>query len=454
MNWTKFNNFKKEIAGRKVLILGLGLQGGGVGAAKFFHEMDAKIRVSDLKSEKKLASSLAKLEHLQIEKYVLGEHRIEDIDWADIILLNPDIPHDADVVQYAMFKKKELQMEEALFTKLSPVDIVGVTGTRGKTTTTMIAYELIKTQYPTFIDGNVAGSETLMTLLEMQDENTQVVLELSSFQLFGFHIDKISPHIAVLTNIYEDHLNRYKNMEEYIHDKEAIYLYQQPRDYLIYNKKLYHDELVSIPNNYLSKKIIFDSKNVNSYDLKLKGEHNRENYSASLKVAQILNIDDANIRRVFANFSGVPFRQEEIGEVNGITFINDTTATTPKAAEIAIDRYKNKGLILIAGGNSKKCNFDIFAQKASQYAKKIILLKGNATEDFKSKLIANLAGKTEKVSKVYDNFESAVENAYQSATRGDNIVLSPGFTSFGMFENEFDRGRQFNEAVKKICSKN
>ncbi len=449
MDWSKFNQFKQDIRNKNVLILGLGLQGGGVGATKFFHELGAKLRVTDLKTEEKLQLSLEKLKEASVEKFSLGRHDKTDVEWADLILINPDVPHDAEILKYALDLKKDIQMEEALFVKLCPIkDIIGITGTRGKTTTTMLIYELLKTQYPTLLGGNVAGSETLTQLFSMGDEMIKVVLELSSFQLYGFHLNKISPHIAVLTNIYEDHLNKYPSMNEYIFDKKAIYLYQNADDYLIINER--YKENYHFIEEAKGKTRIFDEKDVDDYSLKLKGEHNAENYAASLIIARLFKIEEKKIKKVFADFSGVPFRQETIRIINGVTFINDTTSTTPTAAEIAIEAYKNKNFILIAGGNSKNCSDDLFAKKASRYAKKIILLKGNATDDFRKKLLSFLPRDTEKVSIIFDNFKAAVDRAFSLSNPGDFIILSPGFTSFGMFENEFDRGRQFNKIVQEL----
>ena len=447
LDWSRFNQFKKDIKGKRVLILGLGLQGGGVGAAHFFSKMGAKLRISDLKTEVELAESLEKIKDIKIEKLTLGGHETADVDTVDLILLNPDIPHDASILQYVRVRNKEIQMEEALFMQLCPTqDVVGVTGTRGKTTTTMLIFELLKTTYPVFLGGNVSGSETLMRLFDNFDDKTKVVLELSSFQLYGFHLNKISPHLSVWTNIYEDHLNKYRSMKDYIFDKQAIYQYQNENDYFIRNESLRYHELI---HDSRGKNLFFSPHNVEHYEKKLKGEHNDENYAASLAAAKIFNVSEENIQKVFSTFNGVPFRQEEIAEINGVSFVNDTTATTPKAAVVAIDAYKSRSIILLAGGNSKNCSIQEFAKVAAANSKKIILLKGNASEDFRKALLEFIDDET-KVSEIFEDFRAAIQFAYQSARSGDVVLLSPGFTSFGMFKNEFDRGRQFNKIVSEL----
>lgn len=449
MDWNRFNTFKKNIENKNVLILGLGLQGGGVGAVKFFHELSAKLRVTDLKTEAQLKSSLEKTKGLDVERYHLGKHCNEDVDWADVILLNPDVPHDAPILQYAISCRKRILMEEALFLNLCPLrDVVGITGTRGKTTTTNLINKLLKTQYPTIMAGNISGSETLMMLHDIKNENTKIVLELSNFQLYGFHLAKISPHIAVFTNIYEDHLNKYPSMAEYIHDKKAIYLFQNADDFFITSLTCYHDLNHDNKGKMNSNLIFYDKNNVGKYTLKLKGGHNAENYAAAFQAAKLLNVNEENIKKVFAGFSGVPFRQETIRVINGITFVNDTTATTPTAAMIALDAFHDKNIILIAGGNSKNCAADEFVKKAAVLTDYIVLLKGNATEKFRDDLVRH--GKKDAVSEIFDDFGAAVARAYSKAKDNAVVLLSPGFTSFGMFENEFDRGRQFNEYVKKL----
>lgn len=418
---------------------------------KFFHALSAKLRITDLKTEDKLIASLEKIKDIPIEKYTFGKHEREDVDWADLVLLNPDIPRDSEIMQYVAAANKEIQMEEALFVKLCPArDVVGITGTRGKTTTTFLTHEVLKTQYPVVLAGNVSGAETLMNLFDNFKEETKVVLELSSFQLFGFHLNKISPRGAVWTNIYEDHLNKYASMEEYINDKKAIYLYQNPDDYFIRNISLRSHELIQ---DSRGKNLFFQSEDVSRYKRRLSGKHNEENYAASLQVARIFEIREENIARVFSDFPGVPFRQEKIAEINGVSFINDTTATTPTSAIIALQALKDRPIILIAGGNSKNCVTDEYAKLVAQRCKKIIFLKGNATDNFRNSILTYAKDKS-VMGEVFDDFEKAVRSAFSEAQPGDVILLSPGFTSFGMFESEFDRGRQFNVIVKKLAAEN
>lgn len=453
LNWSKFNKFKKEVYGKKVLILGLGLQGSGVGACHFFQKLGCNLRITDLKSESELAESLAKLNSIFFDRLTLGEHKEEDLDWADIIIVNPDISQNSNFLALAKKKHKFIEMETALFAELCPVPIVGVTGTRGKTTTSTLIARLLASTYPTILAGNVSGSETIMNLFEINSPAAKVILELSSFQLAGFHLKKISPPIAVFTNFYEDHLNKYPSLAEYFYDKRAIYLYQRPDDFLVINAKFQTGGFANAPcaniqQDAKGQVYFFSRKDVEGYDYRLIGEHNEENLAAALTVGKIFNLADEKIKQVLMEFGGVAYRQEIVREINDIIFINDTTATTPKAAEVALATFNSRPVILICGGHDKKCHFENFAAQAAR-VKKIILLNGSGTEKFKAELLRQKI-EPEKISPIFNTMAAAVKEAWSVAEKGDAILLSPGFASFGMFKNEFDRGCQFNQEVAQI----
>lgn len=428
--------------------MGLGLQGGGAGAARFFAEKGAKVTVTDLKTEAELAGSLRELKSLSIT-YVLGKHGEEDSKNSDLIIRNPDVLRDSPFLKIAKDNGIPVEMDESLFLKLCPnrENIIGVTGTRGKTTTTrLIGAILEKAGYHTLLGGNLRGVATLSLLDKIRPE-TKVVLELSSWQLQGLDDDKISPHIAVVTNIFPDHLNRYQNMEEYIADKKIIFKYQTENDYLVLNKD---NENTKRFTDKSSSQVVFFTKNnlprevANSFPLK--GEHNLENLAAAYRVAQIFNIDEKVIQEAIKDFKGVPFRLQEIAEIDGITYVNDTTSTTPEAAMAALEAYDGKQIILICGGSSKKLDLTKLAEEVGKRAKAVVLLKGAGTDE----LTANSEWQRAKgkTAGIYDNLEKAVLAAKNEAKAGDIILLSPGFASFGMFKNEFERGEKFNEIVR------
>lgn len=439
---------KFDFSGKKVLVMGLGLLGGGVSVAAFFADHNAQVLVTDLRTKKELAPSIAKLKKYKIT-YVLGKHQSVDFLSADLIIKNPAVSSDNPFLKIAVDLKKQITMEESLFFKFCPCPIIGVTGTRGKSTTSVMIYQILKQLGTTevFLGGNLPGSSTLK-LLDKVTEKSLVVLELSSWQLADLHREKISPHIAVITNLYPDHLNRYSSMEEYIQDKKAIFLYQKNDDYLIINKK---DKLLTdLIKEARSQVREFEDKDLPSdWRLKVLGVHNRFNAAAALKVAEILNVPDKISKDALEKFSGLPGRLEKIGVKNGVIYINDTTSTTPIATAMAIQALGDKNTMLLAGGNEKNLPLgDLLKAFSQDNVKKIILLAGSGTEQLLKEMKNGVMKK--KIIGPYGDLKKAVKKAQEFAKAGDVILLSPGFTSFAMFRNEYDRGDQFSDIVNNL----
>jgi len=450
-----------DFAGKRVLIMGLGLQGGGAGVARFFAEHGAKVTVTDLKTQKELASSLANLSDLSI-KYVLGRHREEDFKNADLVIRNPDVSPDSPYLELARKSGVSVEMDESLFLRLCPnkKNIIGVTGTRGKTTTTNLIGAILKEAgFHTLLGGNLRGVATL-SLLDKIMPDSKVVLELSSWQLQGLDWDKISPHISVITNIYPDHLNRYKSMKDYIADKKIIFKYQNKNDFLVLNAE---NEITKSFAEEAKSKIIWFSLGAKLIHLpggilesfKLKGEHNLENLAAAYQMAKILRIDDKIIKEAVADFEGVPFRLEEVRVIDGVSFVNDTTSTMPVATIMALKAYEGRPIILIAGGASKNLDMSQMAKEIVERVKAVVFLEGSATDGLISQIknrISHLPKGQKKVKILgrFNNFNQAVTTARNISEPGDVVLLSPGCASFGMFKNEYDRGEQFNAIVSKF----
>lgn len=426
--------------------MGLGRLGGGEGVARFFSEVGAQVTVTDLKSEEELRQTIRRLKDLPI-KYILGGHRAEDFQKQELVIRNPDVSRDSQFLAIARASKIPVEMDESLFLKLCPVPVIGVTGTRGKTTTTtLIGKMLEEAGYHTLLGGNLPGIATL-SLLRQVTPKTKIVLELSSWQLQSLDENKLSPHIAVMTNIYPDHLNRYKNMEDYIADKKAIFKYQKEDDFLILNRE---NEITYGFAALTKSKVVWFKKSDWSQDwpLKIPGDHNRENAAAARAVGKILGIDDPVIRRAVGNFGGVPHRLEVVREFNGATYINDSTSTTPIAGIMALRAYSGRPIILIAGGNSKNLDLTEFAKEIVKRVKAVVLLEGTATSELESGIRGQESGM--KILGKFNNFKEAVSVARNFAKPGDVVLLSPGCTSFGMFKNEFDRGEQFRKIVLSL----
>lgn len=441
------SKFKKDFKNKKVLILGLGVLGRGVADAQFFVQMGSQVTVTDLKKNKELQSSLDKLKDLPI-KFVLGQHRKEDVLKADLILRNAAISKNSPFLKLARENNVRIEMDEALFAQYAPTKIIGITGTRGKSTTTALIYQMIKKAgFSVWLAGNIKGRATLPLLAKIR-KGDWLVMELSSWQLQGFQKLKISPHIGIFTNIYQDHLNRYSSMEEYIQDKKTIFKYQNRNDFAVLN----HDSLIvkELAQEVKSQVVWFSKKDLNREVkelIKLKGEHNQENVAAALKVSQILKIKPNIIKQVLQHFSSLPHRLEKIGEIKGVVYINDTTSTTPASGMAALNSFKEP-IILICGGASKNLEMSDFAKRIAQKVKKIILLEGTETDNLES-LIKKFQGQ-EKIVGRFNNFKKAVLKAKFLARKGEIVLLSPGCASFGMFQNEFDRGDKFRKIVKNL----
>jgi len=440
-----YNKLKSKYEGKKILVVGLGLQGGGIGLVKFFSEFGAYVKITDKKKEEDLLTSINQIKGFKNISFRFGGHFLEDFLNADIIFKGPSVPWSLPEIIAAQKKGIPIEMEMAFVAKYFPGKIIGITGSRGKSTTTSMIYYILKDfKYNVFLGGGMPGISTIH-YLKTASKDSWLVAELASWSLSGFHRLKISPHIAVFTSFYPDHLDYYKNLDDYFYDKAAIFLYQKNSDFLIANKKL-----KSAIEKYqtLGKKIYFkkdDFKEKLSY---LVGEHNLENAAAALKLAMILNLDLEKAIEIIKNFPGLPFRLQKVKEKNGILFINDTTSTTPVATMKAIDAFSNKKIILILGGNSKNLPFDELIKKLKK-VEKIILLAGSFTKEIMPILIQNYK---EKCFGPFDDLKKAVLEAYKIGLGFNEAVIlfSPGATSFAMFNNEFHRGEEFNKIVSQL----
>lgn len=454
------SNFKDK----RVLIFGLGLNQGGVGSAKFFATQGVKVRVTDLKKAKILKPSLDELKDFPEIEYTLGEHKIEDINWADLIIKNPAVKPGNKFIEYAQKKGKRVEQDMGIFLDyIKSSQIIGVTGTKGKSTTASLIYDLLKREgtkldhlegglgshlgESIILAGNI-GKSVLDIISEITPE-TLVILEISSFQLEAFDQHQVSPKWAVITNITPDHLNYYQTMDEYISAKKIIGKYQTKEDFLFLRKA----DPVTTQKDFLKDlkgQTIYFSANDLPQDFKphLQGQHNLENIAAALKVAKVLNIPQSKTLNVVSTFSGIPFRMELIKQWHRVKIINDTTATGPDAGIKALQtasHMSSGNVVLICGGMNKNMPYEEYAKAVDDYAKKVFFLIGDSTEEIK-----RLMKKQSLISGGYDNLEKLLNDVKAQVKTGDIILFSPAATSFNLFQNEFDRGRKFNEAVQKI----
>lgn len=446
MEYAGWNHLTETLRGKHVLLFGLGLLGGGEHVARVCVRAGAVVRVTDQKTQKELQETVQALKGLDIS-FTLGEHTEEDISWADIVIKNPSVPTSHPLIQMAIKQGKHVTTEVGLYLKHSIAHVIGITGTRGKTTTTHMVYDILRHHYSSVcIGGNIQGKAAL-ELLSKETKDTWTVLELSSWQLEGCHWENVSPQIGAITNLLEDHLNRYSSLEQYAYDKAAVFLYQKPEDAIVLNKD-------NAWTTYFSQKVTsrltyFSSKDL-SADIKLTvpGEHNRENAACAYKVALLAGCSPEESVHALERFKGVEFRFQEIRVLNNVRYINDTTSTTPDALSAALHTARSIAssgrVILITGGTSKGLTIDGAVKDMNTYADAVFLLSGSGTDQLKPLL------SSERIHGEYSSMKEAVLQAHAFAKPGDIVLLSPGFTSFGMFNNEFDRGKQFTQVVMDL----
>jgi len=479
-------NFKDK----KITVMGLGLLGRGVGVVKYLVSKGAKVTITDLKTDKELKSSIEEIKKFyknikyQISnikitnkksrinkkyrilntrykihpiKFILGGHRLSDFKNVDMVFKAAGVPLDSPYIAESRRHNVPVVMDDALFAREASCKIIGVTGTRGKTTTSTLIYELAKaTGKKAYLAGNIKGVATL-PLLDKVKKDDLMVLELSSWQLQGWHDLKISPHIALVTNIYRDHMNYYKNsMAKYVEDKKAILKYQAKNDFLVLNRNC------SWCKKFVKEakgKVIWFSKNdvAAKWRLKILGEHNLENIAAAMAVGKILGLSPSQIKKAAENFRGISGRMEFAGEADRVKYYNDTTATMPEATVAALSalaetkKQKNektkKQIVLIAGGADKNLKFNDLAKAIKKYTKAVVLLNGTATPKIQHQLRVTRYGLPVTLA---NSMPEAVRTASKFAARDDIVLLSPACASFGMFKNEFDRGEQFTKEFSNI----
>lgn len=454
--------------------MGLGILCGGVNTAKWLIKQSVELTISDLKIKRQLKKSLDLLKQYKIE-FVLGKHRKKDFLDNDIIVVNPDVPVNNKYLKLAQKNNKQIENELTLFNKfIRQENIISVTGTRGKTTTVNWVTCLLRAKFPQAQAlGNSSESPLLKALV--LNKQTPVVLECPSFLLEYAFNSKFSPKIAVITNIYRDHLNRYKDIEEYIKTKANIFSNQNRDDILILNynnlwtnfflKQKPRAQVLFFSTRQLPVKMngvfvkdkyriyfrenkkerfIFDAQ---SFVYKW-GEHNLENLLPAIICAIKYKISIKNIIKSIKNLPSIKFRQELVYKDKNLRVYNDTCATSPEATIAALKKFSQKknNLILITGGTDRNLDYTEWAKEIKKYLSKknIIFLKGSATK----KMIKAL--EWDKVIQV-DKLEECIKIALSKRqSQGGNIILfSPSSKSFEKFKNEFDRGEKFNRLIKK-----
>ncbi len=488
---------------QKTILMGLGgfEHGSGIASAKFLLGKTPELIITDLKTEEQLKKQIKKIsakggsasggKNTKKTRIVwhLGGHQKTDFESVDWVVRNPDVPPGNVFLTIARKRHLPIDNDITLFFRVNGVkNVVGVTGTRGKSTTAALTHAMLKNQFPKAKLGGNIGKSPLdfakNVKCQMSNVKCPVVLELSNFQLSDLPTIKQSPHVAVWTNLYPDHLNKYHSIKEYIGDKKNIFKFQKPDDITIFNwdnaitKKIGQSVKNSLFFSLKKKQrngaytkngwFIFvkdnkETKVAKVTETKLLGEHNQMNTLAAICAAHAYGADWPAIKKAIREFKGVPNRLEilkfsarggsafggkdlKIKRLKDLTFINDCAATSPQATIAALKSLPKKKIILISGGNSKGSNLKEMAEIITQNVRQLILVPGNAN----SELLKYLNHQSSNLSILQVNdLKKATETACKNARAGEIILLSPGLTWLPLM-NEFERGIQFKALIRRF----
>jgi UDP-N-acetylmuramoylalanine--D-glutamate ligase len=435
--------FEPYFKGKSVTVLGLGLLGRGVGDSQFLARHGALLTITDKKSATELASSVQALNEYPAIVYRLGGHDISDFENKDFILKAAGVPYDSEYVAHAVQNDIPVYMSASLLVDIvkkhvEGVTVIGITGTRGKSTTTeLIAHILEQSGKRVHRGGNIRGMANL-PLLEKIEAGDFLVLELDSWQLQGFGDMKLSPDIAVFTSFLDDHLNYYKNDRElYFEDKAKIFMHQRI-PCLITSAQAASE----IRKRYPNQEMIVPE--VGQYEAKIIGEHNNVAISLALAASEKVGVLHEEAIRHVASFSPVHGRLENLGLFRGVTVYNDNNATTPDAVVAgikAVNHAHNKKPIIILGGADKALDLSLLEKTIKEATKAHVLLAGTGTDKL---MLAK--------DRPHETLEECVRDAFSLAEPGDVILFSPGFASFSKyFNNEYERNDRFVEEVQKYA---
>ena len=461
----KLKEFEEYIVNRKVAIIGLGVS--NLPLIDYFHEKKACVTVFDSREIGEIPKDLMdKITNYSIE-FSFGKNYLSKLKGYDLILRSPSCLPTVSELEEEAKRGAIVTTEVELLMKMCPCQIIGITGSDGKTTTTTLISEIIKKAgYKCFVGGNI-GTPLFTKLCEISPED-KVVLELSSFQLMGM---EISPDVAVITNITPNHLNIHKDYNEYIEAKKNIFKYQNKDGILILN---YDNEITRNCEKEAPGKVIFFSSKqkldngyivdgnvikecddrlrkhiVDTEELTIKGKHNYENICASLAATKEL-VDESVAIEIIKKFPGVEHRIEFVREINGAKWYNDSASSTPTRTISGLNAFDKEEIILIAGGADKKLDYTPLAKPVLEKVKTLILMGETAGKIFEA--VKQEQERENKELNIYmvDSLKQAVILAKRYSKPGQVVLFSPASTSFDMFKNMYERGNIFKELVNRM----
>lgn len=462
---TKLEEFNKYLNNRKVAIIGLGVS--NLPLLDYLHEHNANVTVFDDREIDEISKDIMD----KITKYAMefsfGKNSLQKLIGFELIFRSPScLPTKQELIAEAE-RGALVTTEIELLMEMCPGKIIGVTGSDGKTTTTSLIYEIIKSAgYNCYLGGNI-GIPLFTKLVDMTPEDI-IVLELSSFQLMGM---EISPDIAVVTNITPNHLNIHKDYEEYIDAKKAIFRSQDDNGILILNydnditrsfareakgKVIFFSGSQKIDNGYIVDENIIKECNdrirkhiLSTDEVIIRGHHNFENICTAIAATKTLVDIDTAVEAI-KNFKGVEHRIELVEEINEVKWYNDSASSSPTRTLAGLRAFDKEEIVLIAGGYDKNLDYEPMAKDVVEKVKTLILIGQTA-----NKIYDAVKQELESQSKnmdIYmaDSLVQSVGLAYKFAKPGQVVLFSPASASFDMFKNFADRGNQFKDLVRKL----
>jgi len=454
------NNF----TGKNIGIIGLGIE--GFSSAKFLLDKGARITILDKKEEKDFDKDLiSQLKKLPLT-LVLGKDYLKNLSNFEIVVKSPGVKRNLQEILDFERNGGIITSLTQIFLDLCPGKIIGVTGTKGKGTTSSLIYQMLKAQrLDVYLGGNIGNSP--LDFLNKLTSESWAILELSSFQLMDL---TKSPHIAVMLMTTSEHLDYHKDLREYINAKRNILKFQNTQDFAVINRdyptssesdiltegKVYKvsRERETANGCYVKDKAIWVNINgsvekiIRTENILLPGDHNLENICAAVMVAKILKVQKENIVEILKTFKGLEHRLELVREVNGVKYYDDSFSTTPETAIAAIKSFKNPE-ILILGGSGKESDFSELGEVIGESKNiKAIIGIGKEWERIRAQIKIVNAGIL--IIEGAKNMKTIVVAAQKIAKPQDVVLLSPACASFGMFKNYKDRGNQFKEEVGKL----
>jgi UDP-N-acetylmuramoylalanine--D-glutamate ligase len=442
------------VSGQRALVIGLARE--GVDLARFLTRHGASVTVTDRKPRAVLESQIAELDGMRVA-LCLGGHDVSELDRVDVVYASPGVPPDNELLRAAARRGVRVSSLVELFFALCPAPIVGVTGSAGKSTTTSLLGEMfVAAGRQVFVGGNIG--RPLLGKLDQMAATSWVVMELSSFQLEPL---RTSPHVALVTNVTPNHLDRHASMQAYWAAKGQILAHQRASDWAVLNaddawslryqprgRVLRFSMQGVVEGAYLAGEhlMLLGEPLVEASEIPLRGRHNVANVLAAMATAHAAGVEREPMLRAIRAFQGVAHRLQTVGYRRGVQYVDDSIATAPERSIAAISSY-DEPLVLIAGGRDKHLPMEDWATLIARRVRHVVLL--GEMGDLVAAAIRAVEPNYSAISRA-GSMDEAVAQAASVASSGDVVLLSPGGTSYDMYLDFEERGRDFSRAVSEL----